>query len=349
MTLNKQTRQDSFEGLYYNPSEVFSYGRPLNYLIGGRGIGKTYGMKAFCIRKFLKKGKKFVWLRRYEQELLKMESFFDKVKQDFPDVQFEVAKNKIWYFKINNKIAGYGMEMSKWNTYKGLEFDDVETIVLDEFIIENRLYRYLSNEPEPLLNMADTIWRNLDNPSARIVCLGNSDDLSNVYFTYFKIPPDIPFGITIHHNGMIAVERNHDKEFATARRERTLMGKLTDGTNYATMAIDNTSKGITDNFVEKKSPYSEMVCILVIKGREFGVWRDYTEGKFYISHKLNPNYRIKYVMSMDDMKPNLQLVTNWKKEFHLSEIIKAMKNGYLFYEDLQLRNIMLELFSSMPL
>lgn len=342
---------DKFEGLYYDPSELLSYGRHLNYIIGGRGIGKTYGFKLKLIKWFLEKGHMFVWLRRYEKELIGMENFFSKVALEFPNAKFEVKKNKLFYFYINDKIAGYGMELGKWNTYKGLEMNGVMTIVLDEFIIDkDSLYRYLGNEPEPLLNIADSVWRNLNAPSARIICLGNSDNLSNPFFTYFKIPPDLPFGITLHHDNMIAVERRQDSEFMQARVKHSIIGKLTKGTNYATMAIDNTSKGLTNKtFIKRKSKTSELVCILIVKGRSLGVWRDFLYGEFYISNKFNANYPIKYVLSMDDMNTNLQLVTNWKKEWHLSEVISAMKTGYLFYESHEIKNLMLDIFSKMSL
>ena len=58
-----------------------------------------------------------------------------------------------------------------------------------------------------------------------------------------------------------------------ARVKHSIIGKLTKGTNYATMAIDNTSRGLTNKtFIKRKSKTSELVCILIVKGRSLGVW-----------------------------------------------------------------------------
>ena len=50
---------------WYSPTNIKSYNKFLNFIIGGRGIGKTYGFKKDCISRYKKKGKQFIYLRRY--------------------------------------------------------------------------------------------------------------------------------------------------------------------------------------------------------------------------------------------------------------------------------------------
>ena len=38
--------------IFYDFQKVLSYNALLNLIIGERGVGKTYGMKKFCINKF---------------------------------------------------------------------------------------------------------------------------------------------------------------------------------------------------------------------------------------------------------------------------------------------------------
>ena len=44
---------------WYNPTNIKSYDKFSNFIIGGRGIGKTYGFKKDCISRYKKKGKQY--------------------------------------------------------------------------------------------------------------------------------------------------------------------------------------------------------------------------------------------------------------------------------------------------
>ena len=48
---------------FYNVNQAVSRNRPLNFIVGARGIGKTYGFKLFTIKRFLKEGEEFICLR----------------------------------------------------------------------------------------------------------------------------------------------------------------------------------------------------------------------------------------------------------------------------------------------
>ena len=42
--------------MYYSYNRILSYNAFLNFLIGERGVGKTYGAIKFVTKEFLKKG-----------------------------------------------------------------------------------------------------------------------------------------------------------------------------------------------------------------------------------------------------------------------------------------------------
>ena len=71
-----------------------------NFLIGERGVGKTYGATKFVINRFLKTGEKFAYVRRFKPELAKAQStFFKKIikNNEFPNHKFEVKKRSLFY------------------------------------------------------------------------------------------------------------------------------------------------------------------------------------------------------------------------------------------------------------
>ena len=63
------------KNLYYNPQKLLSYNRILNFIIGARGIGKSYAFKKYPINQFLKHGKQMIYVRRYKSELKKVRNY----------------------------------------------------------------------------------------------------------------------------------------------------------------------------------------------------------------------------------------------------------------------------------
>ena len=41
--------------MYYDYQKVLSYNALLSFIIGERGVGKTYGAKKFCIKNYINK------------------------------------------------------------------------------------------------------------------------------------------------------------------------------------------------------------------------------------------------------------------------------------------------------
>ena len=74
--------------IYYNYDKILSYNALLNFIIGERGVGKSYGAKLYVAKNFIKKGEEFVYIRRYKTEvqsaMMKQNVgiFFDQIKKD---------------------------------------------------------------------------------------------------------------------------------------------------------------------------------------------------------------------------------------------------------------------------
>ena len=76
---------------WYNPQKMLSYNQFLNFVIGGRDIGKTFALKKYLLQQFVKNGKQSLYLRRNKTELdgIDKESFFPRImlEQIFPDYE----------------------------------------------------------------------------------------------------------------------------------------------------------------------------------------------------------------------------------------------------------------------
>ena len=94
---------------FYDYNRIKSYNALFNFILSPRGNGKTFGAKEFCIKRFIKYGEQFIYVRRYKSEFKKLQLFFDDIRFKFPNVKLEV-KGKTFY--INEKVAGYSIALS---------------------------------------------------------------------------------------------------------------------------------------------------------------------------------------------------------------------------------------------
>jgi hypothetical protein len=269
------------KSLYYDPQKLITMNRILNFVIGARGIGKSYSFKKYPIQRFLKKGKQFIYLRRYKDELKKIKRYFNDVMTEFPNHEFKV-KGKEFY--IDGKLAGFAMPLSQWQSFKSDAFPDVETIIFEEFIREKDNSGYIPNEVNALLNLMDTVFR--DRPNCRVFCLSNAVTIVNPYFLYFNIVPDI--NKRFNKNESICVEIPDSTDFSVKRRE-TAFGKLIDGTDYGEMALDNKFINDSQTFIEKRTKTSKFVFSIVYKGMTMGIWVDTENGLMYLSQDHDPS------------------------------------------------------------
>lgn len=69
--------------MYYDYNKILSYNAMLNFLIGERGVGKTYGASKFVVNQFIKKHEQFAYIRRYKPELSEsVPKFFDALNSN---------------------------------------------------------------------------------------------------------------------------------------------------------------------------------------------------------------------------------------------------------------------------
>ena len=72
---------------YYNFNRIRSYDALFNFILSGRGFGKTYNAKKMVIKNFLKKGEQFIYCRRYKTELQDIKLFFDDILKSVKDFE----------------------------------------------------------------------------------------------------------------------------------------------------------------------------------------------------------------------------------------------------------------------
>ena len=328
---------------WYNYDRINSYNATLNFILTNRGFGKTFGAKCNVIKKFIKKGEQFVYVRRYKTELNDIHKFFDSpdLRKKFKTHTFEV-KGKTFY--IDGKIAGYAIALSTSQKLKSVDYPFVTTIIFDEFIVDKGCIRYLTNEVDVFLDLFETIARKRNNVKAYL--LANNVSIVNPYFTYFDVTPKKTERFTIARDGELVIEMCTDTVFINEKLE-TKFGKLIKGTKYADYSIYNNSLRDSEVFIEKRPKRNTSPVMSITYNSEVAmIWLDYKTGIFYCDDKYMKTCN-EYVLSCDDHNPNTLLNASGINLNMLKQLISYFQVGRVRFSDQNIKHLMYDIFRSL--
>ena len=327
--------------MYYDYSKILTYNAFLNFLIGERGVGKTYGASKLVIKQAIKNDFQFAYIRRYKTELKKaVPKFFQAIieNNEFPDHNL-YTKGETFY--LDDKPIGYAMTLSTAQSLKGSNFSKVKFIIFDEFIIEKGQQHYLPNEVENFLGLVETIARMRD---VKIFLLANAVSVVNPYFLFFDI--NLPYNndIKTFKDGLILVQYMKNEEYRQAKKD-SKFGKLVSGTKYEEYAINNEFRLDNKNFIEKKTGNSRCTFSFKYKDVIYGVWFDYSVGKIFVSN--DHNSQICFSCTLDDHSPNTMFYSVAKEYNSWRTFIKNYKLGNVYFENIKIKNICQELIKNL--
>lgn len=334
---------------YYNYDKVFSFNGMLNFICGGRGLGKTYGIKEKAIAAAIKKGDMFILLRRYKDELrLSKNTFFADIAHVFPDWDFKVEgieakmapvlkegeseKKRPW------QTIGYFIPLSQAQAMKGVSFPKVKTIIFDEFLIEKGKVQYIPDEAVVFLNFFSTVDRYKD--KTRAFFLANSVQIENPYFLYFNIRPKKGEEWIKLANGDIICNFPDSTEFNNGVYQ-TRFGRLIKGSEYADYAVESTFSDNTSNLVEEKPSTARYIYSLETSNGVVSVWKDTPTRSFYIQESL-PKQQIMFTLLPGKMAEGKTLLHNSDKL--LQYLRTAYRQGRAKFDTPQSRIAFIEVF-----
>lgn len=351
--------QEIDRSVYWDIGRTLTHNRLFNFIVGNRGGGKSYGAKKRAIDNFIKRKEQYGYIRRYRDDLKKpMEQFFKDIAWEYPDYEFKVESDK-FYIRLKpadpkdkwleSDIAGYGFVLSTANNKKSISYPEITTLIFDEFLIEKGNQRYLSNEPEKLLNLYETVARpGTEHKRVVMFLLANAISITNPYFLYFqlKMPTRADKNnkyIWKHPKKPILVEDVKNKAFID-KKKNTEFGQLVDGTAYADYSIENKFLLDNDTFIEKKSPKARFLFSFIYKDKRFGVWSSLAEGKMWVSKDFDPSFTVVYSLTLQDHKPNTLLIKNKRRSGYFKMFVECYKDGRVFFETMDIKNLSYEVF-----
>lgn len=331
---------------YYSFDKVFSFNATFNFVVGARGLGKTYGAKKHVIRNAIRNGEQFIYLRRYKTELVGRGTFFADIENEFPDYDFRVngilaeyapmatrhEKKRVW------KIIGYFVSLSTAQTQKSIAYPKVKTIIYDEFIIEKGALHYLPNEAQGFNDFYSTVDRYKD--KTRVLFLANSVSIMNPYFLEYDIKPDQEGAIVKRADGFIVCHFVESALFGTKVYE-TNFGKFIKNSSYADYAVESQFKDNHNSMLGEKPSRAKYFISVETPAGVFSVWVDWGGPFFYIQEK-RPKGEILFTTVAEWMTNDKILASNSDKLFQY--LRSAFRTGKAFFDTPKSRNAFIEVF-----
>jgi hypothetical protein len=338
---------------WYSVSLVLSYNAVYNFIVGGRGIGKTFGFKEKAIADAIKKGEQFIYLRRYKEPLkVAKGTFFADVEFKFPDWDFRVMgmeaqmvpastrgeKKRPW------KTMGYFAALSVGQSIKSVAFPLVTKIIFDEFIEERGNTSYLQDEWNKLNNFYNTVDRGQD--KTRVYFLANSASIMNPYFIELRIRPDEMrvngTEIVSLRKGFVCVHFPDDQKYKDSIR-KTRFGQFIEGTEYEKYAVDNQFADGTDMLIGMKTSVARHLYNVETREGLFSVWYDSYDDMFYAQTRLvNTEYANFYTFVPEKLDKGKILASFSDKMF--SYLRTAWRHSRIRFDKPSTRNAFTQVF-----
>lgn len=317
-----------------------SYGAILNFIIDNRDTGKSTQFKKRGLIRAIKHKSLMVWCRRHENEIKTAKSeflnskFFAVLKADYGDrfkkEDFKIDGNYAYYKKTQ---FCYFCNVSKAKSDKGIDAENIDTIVYDEFMTDEKKYNYYrGNEVHDFFTIFFTKKRTHADGSQShiyIYMLGNRESFTNPYYKYFHLP-QIPIefeGVKTFRNGSIAVmQLNNESIKVESDYDKKLLDLIKD------TALDKFMHGGVIDAVTKDFKIAPKQAVFYVQF-DFGYKLSlrYLNGKIYVNKGLDKKRYVFTDKPNDKYKYNYTCTQRDKVRFTLIE--KAYKFNDIYYSD----------------
>lgn len=260
-------------------------------VVGGRGVGKTYGI----FKKLINERKRFIYLRRLKSQIdqcSKIEgSPFKRLNADLGTDIKPFSSNGITVYRYESKtgdIAAVGVALSVVANIRGIDLSDYDYIVFDEFIA-NIGEHPIKNEYAAFLNFYETVNRNRElEGKAPVQCLmlANANTVVNPYFSAWHLMRTVVKMISgkqmVYRRKELLLIMLVDSPISKRKKETALY--QTAGDDYNIMALDNAFR--IDQTKIKSEPLREYYHVVSIG--ELGIYKHKAERKYYVSSTTAP-------------------------------------------------------------
>lgn len=341
------------DGIHYNWEKTLSYNGPncdITMVCGAPNKGKTYGIRGYALcHRYLKTGRRFVEVCRMSKTRDAIKgTYLDGLMEHEPELEgftWKCSSNSFYIKRPDEgakwELCGYIVSMPEMQGTKQRTFSNVETIIMDEAIIESmdRWHGYLPREWDILTRIVDSCLR--EQPEGEgyfkphVYLLGNAVDLSNPYFYHFGVKGVPDYGYHWYKGKRyllhVAEPDEHDRE----RLADTIAGRMGQVTGYTEQTYANRFEA-DDRFVQPKPKRAKFFFGMVAFGERYGIWIDWTEGFYYVTSDYPNNAEPVYTLTRKDDSPNLMAARKTSRA--LRDIADWYYSGWVLFDSARTRD-----------
>lgn len=339
------------DGVHYNWLKTLSYNADITMVISAPNLGKTYGIRGYALMRYLSKGRRFVEVCRTKTEKRDVKGeYLDKLLMDedsFAGLEARCSGNHFQIKREGGKweTCGYITSLTEVQKAKKMNYINVETIIMDEAIIEkiDSVHTYKRREWDLLSRITDSCsrenWHDEKRTRPHVYLLGNAVDLVNPYFQVFGIKTSPKYGYSWYWNKQVLVHYVEPTAEDEARRLNTLAGRMGSMTGYAQATYGNDFAEDT-RYIAKKPKRAKFLMGCVYRESKFGIWVDMTEGFYYVASKIPKDAMHVYSLTRSDDSPNLIAARRGTKA--LQYVVDSYYEGSVLFETPRIRETFLE-------
>ena len=239
---------------------------PYKFLVGARGIGKTFGILKWLIDTYADTGNKFVYMRRtqvqvdmirtpdlnpflaLEEELGPEYSFMIvNINKNVTGIYHPVYNEDKNIYEPSGAPIGYILALSTIANIRGMAGGDIVHIFYDEFVGE-RHEKPIRSEGTAFLQAIETIARNRElngRPALPVTCASNSVNLGNPIFIELKFITSIEKALKKGNDIILLPERSssiyiiNDSPISKKKAQTSLYRLAGTESDFAKMSLEN--------------------------------------------------------------------------------------------------------------
>lgn len=336
------TKLLSTKDLDGNPPELFM-------VTTNRTGGKTTYFGRLMVNRFLKSGKKFGLIYRYNYELDDCaEKFFRDIGSlFFPGMVMTSKRRAAGIFHelfLDDISCGYAISLNSADQLKKYShlFSTVEHLLFDEFQSESN--HYCTDEIRKFLSVHKSIARG-QGEQVRYVpvyMLANPVSIINPYYVELGISERLRDDTKILRGHGFVLEQGYVDSAAQAQKESGISKAFARNSYvaYSTQAVY-----LNDNkaFIEKPVGQSRYLATLRYKGTDFGV-REFAEaGVIYCDDRADSSFKNKITVTTEDHEINYVMLK--RNDLFLSSLRYYFERGCFRFKDLRCKEAILKALS----
>lgn len=278
---------------WINVDYLMNLKNPYIYIVGARGIGKTYGIFDYAF----KHNVKMMYIRRTQTILdnlnglkgAKVPCKQNLIKYGLWD-DFKVTKNEDSYdYYSGDRFLCTNVALSTFANIRSFDASDIDLVFYDEFIPEKHQISNFKGgdtaEFEAFANLLESVARNrelIGKKPIKLICAANANDGANAIFKGLKIVRQYTRmqknNQIVYHNPQRCMSIiRYDASPISERKKQTSLYKMLHGTSFYDMAINNNAADINEFVstrvnIKEYRPVIEVGSLMIYKHKSDMKW-----------------------------------------------------------------------------